>query len=88
MLRQRHGKVRVFVPGRLNAKGEQIYRNIPADMWHSEHKPFQKQGYKLAAEPAPAPVEAKPAAKPTRAKKPAPVEGIENIEDAQNVVEE
>lgn len=71
MTQTKHGKVRVFIPGMLNSEGKQVYRNIPAAMWQSEREPFQKQGYKLAAEPAPEPVEAKPA----RAKKaPAVVE--------------
>lgn len=78
MAQTKHGKVRVYLPGMLNAKGKQVYRNIPAAMWQlgdglpdGRKGPFQTQGYKLATEPAPAPVEAKPA----RAKKaPAVVE--------------
>lgn len=87
MAKQRHGKVRVYLPGMVNDKGEQIYRNVPAALWNmsdtlqnGEAGYFQKRGYKLAAEPAPAPIEAKP----TKAKKAAKAE----VENAENDAEE
>lgn len=86
MAKQRHGKVRVYLPGMVNEKGEQIYRNVPAALWNmsdtlqnGEEGYFQKRGYKLADKPAPAPVEAKPA----KEKKVAKVE----VENAENEAE-
>ena len=77
--RVQHGKVTVKRP--WNSKA----RTIPADMWNSEQKPFQKQGYELVAPPVG--VEAKPTTKPAGRPKKQVVE-VEADEQPEINVEE